>query len=223
MLETLQIEPKKTATHAIIWLHGLGADGYDFEPIVPELRLGEHQIRFIFPHAPIQAVTINGGMHMRAWYDIKDLNALDNEDVDGIKHSSEKIINIIHEQNKRGIASDKIFLIGFSQGGAIALYTGLRYSQTLAGIIALSSYLPAQVSLEHERQPANQQTPVLVMHGLTDPVIPIQAARITKESLEALKYPLDYKEYPMMHQVCPEQIFDLHTWFMRHLSHSAQG
>jgi phospholipase/carboxylesterase len=202
----------------IIWLHGLGADGYDFVPIVPQLRLPQGcEPRFVFPHAPIRAVTINGGMRMRAWYDILGFSRGDREDASGIRESVARIEQILGDEQKGGIPADRIVLAGFSQGGAIALHTGLRHAQALAGILSLSAWLPLQDTLG-EASAANRRTPILMGHGRYDPVVPMELAEASRDLLVARGYPVEFKAYPMEHQVCPEEISDISDWLCRVLA-----
>lgn len=178
------IEPRDTHKASVIWLHGLGADGHDFEPIVPELGLAEDLgIRFIFPNAPIRPVTINGGMSMRAWYDVKSPNLREQEDHDAIIESSALVNNYIDTEIEAGIASNKIILAGFSQGGAITLHVGLRYASPLAGILALSSYLPLHDHLENEAS-SIKDIPIMMAHGISDPIIPVEQGRSSCQSLK---------------------------------------
>lgn len=197
----------------VIWLHGLGADGHDFVPIVPELGLSTSpSVRFIFPHAPMQAVTINGGYVMRAWYDIVAADLRARQDAKGTRQSRQEIEAIIDQQIALGIESKHIVLAGFSQGGAIALYTGLRYPKPLAGIMALSTYLPLAASTEAEIHTANRQIPIFMAHGQFDNVVPLEAGVVSRRQLEQLGYPLQWQEYPMQHSVCPEEIADIGKW-----------
>lgn len=201
---------------AIIWLHGLGADGYDFAPIVDQLNLPEDvALRFIFPHAPVRPVTINGGYKMRAWYDILGLDRMSQEDDVGMKESEQLIHHFIEQQLQHGISADNIFLAGFSQGGAMALYAGLRYPKTLGGIIALSTYLPLAKKLEHESTIANQATAIFMAHGEFDPVISLEFAEISREALKALDYTVDWHLYPMEHNVCAEEVIALRNWLLK--------
>ena len=195
-LTTVEIEPQDTAQAAVIWMHGLGADGNDFKPIIPELRLPQELgIRFVFPNAPIRTVTINAGMRMRAWYDIFSVDLPRGEDDAGIRESEHLIQGLIRREKKRGIPADKILLAGFSQGGAMALHTGLRYPEKLAGILALSCYVPLANALAGERHPANQSIPLFIAHGAMDPVIPAHYGRASVEHLKALGYQPEWKEY----------------------------
>lgn len=213
-LDSVEINPKRRAEYAVIWLHGLGADGHDFEPIVPELGIPESvPIRFVFPHAPKRPVTINGGMVMRAWYDILDLGTR-KVDLQAIHESSGLLRRLIEREMAAGIASDRIVLAGFSQGGAIALHTGLRYEQPLAGILALSTYSPSVGSLAQDRSEANARIPILMAHGRHDPVIPISAAISTRDALTQLNYSIQWQAYPMQHEVCMEEISAIRTWLI---------
>lgn len=205
-LSTVEIKPKADHRYSIIWLHGLGADGHDFEGIVPELRLNaEAKIHFIFPDAPVRAVTINGGLNMRAWFDIAEMS-LERVDIAGICQSAELIERLIREEIERGIPAEKIMLAGFSQGGVIALHAGLRYPEKLAGIIALSTYLPTLEQLKTERPAANQATPILMAHGLFDSVVAYEFGKTAYESLSSMNYPIEWHEFPMDHSVCLDEI-----------------
>ena len=217
-LEKIVIEPQSEATACVIWLHGLGADGHDFEAIVPELGLqSEHGIRFIFPHAQHMPVTINQGYVMRAWYDIISMEIAATQDEAGIRRSAEQLIALIEEQRSQGIAAERIVLAGFSQGGVIALHTGLRYAKKLAGIMALSSYLALEDKLEGEAAEANRQTPVLLAHGSQDPIVPLRLGVQTRRVLKDLDYPLQWQEYAMEHSVCLEEIKDISGWLSERL------
>ena len=210
LLESLEIETAPNPAHAVIWLHGLGADGNDFAPIVPELKLGDTPaIRFVFPHAPIQPVTINGGMAMRAWYDIRNADLAQREDGQGILQSQDAVRALIARENERGVPTQNIVLAGFSQGCAITLQAGLRHPEKLAGLVALSGYLPLPDSLQAERTPANQDTPIFMAHGAQDPVVPLQRAQQSCELLQGLGYSVSWKTYPMPHSVCLEEINDI--------------
>jgi phospholipase/carboxylesterase len=195
----IEIETGKNPVASVIWLHGLGADGHDFEPIVPELRLSA-PLRFVFPHAPVRPVTINNGMAMRAWYDIYQFGG-GREDEAGIR-ASEKSLGEMIERERTG----KIFLAGFSQGGAIVLQTALRFPKKLAGVLALSTYLPLAATLPKEGSSENRKIPIFMAHGTQDPVIPLQRARLSREVLEANGYPVQWHEYAMPHSVCAEEV-----------------
>jgi len=201
---------------AVIWLHGLGASGHDFEPVVPELDLPEnHGIHFIFPHAPRQPVTLNGGMVMPAWYDIYALQAGAPEDEAGIKHAEQLIHHLIEAEQQRGVATENIVLAGFSQGGVMALYTGLRMKQKLGGIMALSCYLPLAASLAAEADGgtlASRDLPIFMAHGLHDPVVSYEMGEKAKSKLQAMGYQPEWHRYPMPHSVCEEEIRDIADW-----------
>ncbi len=213
--EPLVIE---TGVHApdasVIWLHGLGADGGDFEPIIPELRLDPGlNIRFIFPHAPMMPVTINQGFVMRAWYDIRVADIAAEPDEKGILASAELLTEMIENEIDQGIKSERIVLAGFSQGGVIALQAGLRYEQRLAGILALSTYLPLQNSLEAEKSDANADTPIFLAHGVADPVIPVELAYRSLKKLEKEGYEVEWHEYRgMPHSVSEQEIYHIAEW-----------
>jgi phospholipase/carboxylesterase len=205
-------EPKGT----VIWMHGLGADGWDFVPIVRELPLPEDlQLRFIFPHAPVRPVTINNGHEMRAWYDIKMNDISRVPDEAGIRESQASIEALIAREEKRGVSADRIVLAGFSQGGAIALQAGLRHRERLAGIVALSTYLPLEDSLDREGAPANKRTPIFMAHGTQDQVIPVQLAEASKRALEQRGYDIAWRAWPMPHSVCAEEVEELGGFFTR--------
>lgn len=214
LLECIELNPQGDAQYAVIWLHGLGADGNDFVPIIPELGLDDFAIRFVFPHAPVQPVTINGGMPMRSWYDIFVADLVRQEDAQGIRTSQQHINALIEREIDRGIPSEHIFLAGFSQGSAMTLHTGLRYPKRLAALIGLSGYLPIADQAATERHPANQETPIFMAHGTQDPVVPIQRGQDSHQALEALGYQVQWHTYPMPHAVCPQEIHDISV-FMR--------
>ena len=217
-LETIEIATGPAPSASVIWMHGLGADGHDFEPIVPELGLpGILQVRFIFPNAPVRPVTLNMGMAMRAWYDIIEIGG-GREDGEGLRASQAAIEQLIAAEVARGIPASRIVLAGFSQGGAIAFQTGLRHPQRLAGIMALSTYLPLAGTVEDERSAANRDLPVFMAHGSVDPMISISRAQQSRKMLEALGYPLEWHEYPMPHSVCPQEITDISDWLVRTLT-----
>ncbi len=221
MLETIIIEPEETATTSVIWLHGLGADGNDFVPIVPELNLAPPpHIRFIFPHAPVRPITINGNMPMRAWYDIYSLSRMDQEDNAGIANSAQAVTELIEHEKAAGIDTQQIFLAGFSQGGAMALYTGLNYDQPLAGILALSCYLPNATSVSQTRHKANENTPIFMAHGEQDEILPIALGQMSYQFLKALDHNVQWHTYPMAHQVCAEEIDNLGQWLRKQLNKS---
>jgi len=211
-LEFIQKETAPEPRFAVIWLHGLGADGHDFEPIVPELRLPQRTpVRFIFPHAPTQPVTINGGMVMRAWYDITTMDLSAAVDDNGINRSVEHLQGLIQMVVEGGIATQRIILAGFSQGGVIALQTGLPYPERLAGIIALSTYIALPDALSAAGD-ANRDTPIFMAHGHFDPVIPLSLGKRSKDLLIEAGYPVQWHEYPMEHAVHPDEIRELGNW-----------
>lgn len=213
MLDCIEIEPNGPATASVIWLHGLGADGNDFVPIVEELGLpADHGVRFVFPNAPVQPVTINNGMPMRAWYDIKGMAIADKQDAEGIRASAREIEQLIDREGERGIAPERIVLAGFSQGGAIALHTGLRHARGLAGIMALSTYLPLAETLGDEASDANRGVSILQAHGSQDPVVPMQLGQASRDHMLEAGYDVAWHEYPMQHQVCMPQIATIGRW-----------
>ena len=212
LLPYIEINPNIAPIASVIWLHGLGADGHDFEPIVADLKLPKNlPIRFVFPTAPDRAITINQGMIMSAWYDIAQLDP-NKHDEKGIFESEKMIGQLIEHETARGIPSDKIILAGFSQGGVIALHTGLRYPKKLAGILALSAYLPLGERLKTERSKENINTPIFMVHGITDNIIPIQFARLSYNVLKQLNYKIAWHDYPMEHSVCTEEVNDISRW-----------
>jgi phospholipase/carboxylesterase len=214
-MDTIEIATGARPDAAVIWLHGLGADGHDFEPIVPELRLpAALRLRFIFPHAPVRPVTINQRMRMRAWYDIFQLGP-GREDEAGIGESAGAVQQLIHEQIKRGINAPRIVLAGFSQGGAIALHTALRYSSPLAGVLALSTYLPLAASLQGEMREANRRVPIFMAHGSYDDVIPLVRAEQSRKALGDAGFSVEWRTYPMAHSVCAEEIADVASFLVK--------
>ncbi|HLW24143.1 MAG TPA: alpha/beta hydrolase-fold protein [Steroidobacteraceae bacterium] len=217
-LETIEVETAPSPQAAVIWLHGLGADGHDFEPVVPQLVRGrERAWRFVFPHAPVQAVTINGGMRMRAWYDIRGLERTATEDLEGFQRSDASVRALIEREAARGIPSSRVVLAGFSQGGAVALYSGLRYPQRLAGLMALSCYLPLRGAL-HECTEANAGVRIFMAHGLSDGVLPLALGAASRRALEARGYAVEWHQYPMAHSVCPAELEDIREFLFRVLA-----
>lgn len=214
MLETIEINPSAQPQLSVIWLHGLGADGHDFEGVVPFLGIPSRcEVRFIFPHAPHRSVTINMGMRMRAWYDILNPVLGDPvEDKDGIEDSCSLISELIGHENGRGVSTDRIVLAGFSQGGAIALYMGLRYPERFAGIMALSTYLPRMDDAHEEDCAINRDTPILYLHGSMDPMVSISMAERSRQILTELGYNVQAKDYPIAHSVSQEEIADIGNW-----------
>ena len=213
LLDCVEHETGPQPTHSVIWLHGLGADGHDFAPIVPELKLPVRlAVRFIFPHATIQPVTINGGMAMRSWYDILTPNLVKREDATGIRISEQAIQALIARENARGIPSSRIVLAGFSQGCAMTLHTGIRFKEKLAGLMGLSGYLPLIDMAVHEREPANAATPIFLAHGTHDPVVTLERAEASRAKLVDLGYQVQWHTYPMPHSVCAQEIDDISSF-----------
>jgi len=216
VLEAVEIETGRNPTGTVLWLHGLGADGHDFAPIVPQLVTpDERPLRFIFPHAPVRPVTVNGGAAMRAWYDILGFNRGIPQDEVGIRASDEEVGALIRRENQRGIATSRIVLGGFSQGGAISLFSGPRYPEKLAGIMGLSCYMLLEDALPTERTRANYQTPIFLAHGNQDPVVDFRRGTEAKQLLEAGGYPVEWHAYPMPHSVCPQEIVDIAAWLRK--------
>ena len=221
--DAVVLAPETPATASVIWLHGLGADGNDFVPIVPELRLPPNPaVRFVFPHAPMRVVTINNGMRMRAWYDIRELSASGAADEVGIRDSAAILARYIEREREAGVAANRIVIAGFSQGGAIALHHALRHPERLAGVMALSTYLPLHTSLAAEATAANRDLPILMCHGRFDPVLPMQLGISSRDLLRAEGYAVDWKEYPMQHQVCLEEVQDISAWLKVRLGAGSQ-
>ena len=218
-LETIELLTAPNPTASIIWLHGLGADGNDFVPLVPELDLqGCGPIRFIFPSAPVMPVTINGGYAMRAWYDILGEDLEGREDAVSIRASAALIEALISHEISRGIAADRIVLAGFSQGCAMTLYVGLRQAQRLGGLVALSGYLPLAERLASDRHAANQDTPIFIAHGNSDPVVPLARGLAAMQQLSSLGYPVDWQTYPMQHSLCQAEISAIGAFLRRVLA-----
>jgi phospholipase/carboxylesterase len=214
--EGVEIETGPNPQAAVIWLHGLGADGHDFEPIVPELvQPPERALRFIFPHAPMRPVTLNGGYVMRAWYDIIAIDRRAAEDESGIRASQALITELIRRENARGIPTERIVLAGFSQGGAMALYSGTRYPERFAGIIGLSCYQLLAGRFAAERNPANQATPIFLAHGTQDPVVLPALGEAACRQLQAAGYTVEWHAYSMPHSVCPQEVADIAAWLRR--------
>lgn len=207
-LESLIIEPPKTATASMIWLHGLGADGHDFANIVPQFNTaGNSHWRFILPHAPLRPITLNNGVEMRAWYDIRSLENLREEDEAGIVDSQRLINQLIDAECAKGIDSQHIVLVGFSQGGAMALFSGLRYRKRLGGVIALSAYLPFAQQI-----PVTHHTPIFMGHGKLDTIVPLRLGKYSAEQLQQHQLPITWREYPIGHHLCPEELADIQQW-----------
>ncbi len=214
--DAIEITTGQNPTHAVIWMHGLGADGNDFVPIVQMLDLPiTVPLRFIFPHAPFRPVSVNGGTRMRAWYDIKQANLNKNEDESGLRASERAITALIETENRRGIPCDHILLAGFSQGGAMVLQTGLRYPQKLAGMMVLSAYLPlANIALQ-EAHPVNRETPIFMAHGEHDLIVPIELATTSCQYLRTGNYKVEWHQYPMAHTVCDQELADISKWLSK--------
>jgi len=216
-VESIEVETGPRPAGSVIWLHGLGADGHDFEAIVPELRLPpELSLRFVFPHAPLRPVTINGGMHMRAWYDIVSLDQEGRADATGIAESNAILNALVDAEVARGVDPSKIVIAGFSQGGAIALHNVLHRSDTVAGVMALSTYLalPESVDAEATRARDSNPVPAFVAHGSFDPMVPLHGGQHSADKLRALGYDVEWHEYPMAHGVCPQEIDDIRHWLV---------
>ncbi len=208
--ETVEVATGANPDFSVIWLHGLGADGHDFEPVVPMLGLPEDAaVRFVFPHAPVRPVTLNGGMPMRAWYDIVSLSASRDQDEAGIAASTASVHALIDREVERGVPPSRQVIAGFSQGGAMALHVALRYPERLAGLIALSSYLLFADRLETEASPANRDLPLFIAHGTQDPVVAYEFGARSARHLEVLGYPVEWRSYPMPHSVMPAELVDI--------------
>jgi len=218
--DAVEIETGKDPTAAVIWMHVLGADGHDFEPIVPELVRDravsdDRALRFVFPHAPVRPVTLNGGYPMRAWYDIVGIDRRAPQDEVGIRGSYATVEKLIRRENERGIATDRIVLAGFSQGGAMALYAGTRYPEKLAGILALSCYMLLETKFSAERAAVNHATRIFLAHGTQDPVVSPMLGEGTRLLLEKEGYSVEWHTYPMPHSVCPQEVLDIAAWLRR--------
>jgi phospholipase/carboxylesterase len=215
-IELIEIETGKQPTASIIVLHGLGADGNDFVPVAQELELGAvGPVRFIFPHAPTRPITINGGHVMRAWYDIVGADLVRREDEQGLRESQATIDGLIEREKTRGVPASRIVVMGFSQGSAMALQTGLRHGERLAGIVGLSGYLPLASTTAAERHATNAHTPIFMAHGTQDGIVPIARGIDSRNLLQGLGYELEWHDYPMPHSVCAEEITDLNRWLLR--------
>jgi len=214
-LPAIDIETKPKPSHAVIWLHGLGADGNDFVPVMKQMKLPRLGIRFVFPHAPMRPVTINGGFVMRAWYDIAHQELAFKEDERGLRESQRLIEDMIARENKRGIPSSRIVLAGFSQGGVITLQAGLRQPKRLAGLMALSAYLPMSPMVEVERNAASNSVPIFMGHGIADDIVPLALAKMSRDTLIKLGYEVEWHQYQMPHSVCPEELADIGAWLKR--------
>ena len=214
-LQTIEIETRPKPSHSVIWLHGLGADGNDFVPIVQELSLPPLGIRFVFPHAPMRPVTINGGFVMRAWYDIAYQDLALKEDETGLRQSQKSIEELIAREESRGVPANRIVIAGFSQGGVISLQTGLRQPKRLGGIMSLSAYLPLAAKVTNERNAANNDVPIFLGHGIADNIVPLPLGTASRDQLIKLGYGVDWHQYPMMHSVCAEELEDISAWLTR--------
>ena len=214
-LQTIEIETRPKPSHSVIWLHGLGADGNDFVPIVQELSLPPLGIRFVFPHAPMRPVTINGGFVMRAWYDIVYQDLALKEDEAGLRQSQKSIEELIAKEESRGVPANRIVIAGFSQGGVISLQTGLRQPKRLGGIMSLSAYLPLAAKITTERNAANNDVPIFLGHGIADNIVPLPLGTASRDHLIKLGYSVDWHQYPMMHSVCAEELEDISAWLTR--------
>ncbi len=217
VLPHITLETEKSPQHSIIWLHGLGADGEDFVSIAEEMNLPV-AVRYLFPHAPKQPVTINGGAIMRAWYDIMASNMVVQQDAKGIRASQAAIEGLIAQEKQRGIVTDNIFLAGFSQGGAIALHTGLRHASRLGGILALSTYLPLAETLSSEASAEALNTPIFIAHGQSDPIVTYVRGKASADELKKRGYQVEWHEYDMPHSVCAEEVRDIQTWLTHKLN-----
>jgi len=221
LLDTVEVETGRPVRAAVIWLHGLGADGHDFEPIVPYLGTDDLGVRFVFPHAPRRAVTINMGLIMPAWYDIRGLEAGSGVDERGIRASAARVEALIGREKGRGLPAARIVLAGFSQGGVIALHAALRHDEALAGAMALSTYLPEVAALDAELSAANAALPVFQAHGVDDPMIPVERGEQARDRLLALGHPVVFRSYSMQHEVCPDEIVDMGAWLRERLGPAA--
>jgi len=219
LLDAVEISPSGPARAAILWLHGLGADGHDFAPLIPQLGIVEQLgVRVILPHAPRRPVTINGGMVMPAWYDIAGTDFRRREDSTGMRTSEQQLRALIEREISRGIAAERILLAGFSQGGALVLHTGLRYPRRLAGIMVLSAYLPLADTLPAEAAEANRTVPLMMAHGTHDPVVPLPLAEQSRDLLQQQGYTVTWHSYAMAHAVCPEELLDIRSWLLECLA-----
>ncbi len=215
-LDSLEFETAPNPTASVIVLHGLGADGNDFVPIAEALELDAvGPVRFVFPHAPVRPVTINGGMSMRAWYDIRQVDLVRQEDEGGLRESRLQVEALIAKEKSRGVPAGRIVLMGFSQGCAMTLLTGLRHAERLAGLVGLSGYLPLADTTAAERSDTSTGLPIFLAHGRADPIIPLSRASASRDALQALGCDVDWHEYAMPHSVCPQEVADLNRWMLR--------
>ena len=214
--DVIIIKPVAKHESSVIWLHGLGADGHDFEPILPELGLPkDHGIKFVFPNAPVRPVTINGGLAMRAWYDVRAVDLTREEDEGAIRESGKLLQDYIYKEMENGISSERILIAGFSQGGAITLFGGMGFPHKLAGILALSCYLPLPEQVIPAERSAQGDIPIMMMHGTFDPVIPVSQGQRSMDLIRRSGYSVSWQEYPMQHSVCPQQIMDIGVWLRK--------
>jgi phospholipase/carboxylesterase len=216
--EAVVLEPQDPAVASVIWLHGVGADGHDFVPLVPDLGLPPlPAVRFVFPHAPVRPITMHGGTRMRAWCDFRNLNRSDQQDENGIRDSERRIRGLIRQEINTGVAANRIVVAGFSQGGALALQVALRYPERLAGLLALSAYMPLHTTVAQERSAANADLPILMCHGAFDTVLPIPLGAMARDYLRALGYPVEWHDYPVQHELCAEEIEAIGRWLQERL------
>ncbi len=223
--ETVEVGGTETPDGSVIWLHGLGADGHDFEPIVPELNLEQHaDIRFVFPHAPVRPVTINGGVSMRAWYDVLSLDRSGPQDEAGIRESATSLLQLIEREKERGVVANRIVLAGFSQGGAIAMHAAMRFPHELAGLMVLSAWMPLESTIDAEVVKSPESQPrdlaVLMVHGSFDPILPIAAGQHARDIMQKAGFTVQWHEYPMAHAVCAEEISEIRKWLLNIYSDS---
>ena len=215
VLESVESCTGAPVSGSVIWLHGLGADGHDFEPIVPQLRLPDVHLRYVFPHAPVQQVTINNGITMPAWFDVLGLERRNRQDEAGIRKAELQIQRLIRRENERGIPTDSIVLAGFSQGAALALHTALRFPERLAGIVGLSTFLLLAWTIDAEVLEANRKTPIFLAHGTLDPLVSSTLGQETRDFLQTRGFTVEWKTYPMEHAVCPEEIGHVREFLAR--------
>lgn len=220
MPESIEVGGGDKPVGTVIWLHGLGADGHDFEPIVPELKLdGQTDLRFVFPHAPIRPVTINGGVPMRAWYDVISLERSGPQDEAGIRDSAASLEKLIEREHDRGLPYNHIVVAGFSQGGAIAMHTAMRFPERLGGLLALSTWMPLESTIRDEvvqsvtSQP--RDLPVLMAHGSFDPMLPIAAGKHARDIMQEAGFDVQWHDYPMAHAVCADEIGEIRQWLLK--------
>jgi phospholipase/carboxylesterase len=218
LLPTVEAETGRPVRAAVIWMHGLGADGHDFEPIVPYLGTEDIGVRFVFPHAPRRAVTINMGLIMPAWYDIRGLEAGAGVDEKGIRESAAQVEVLVGREKERGVQAGRIVLAGFSQGGVVAAHAALRHGEALGGLLALSTYLPEVTTCDGELEAANAALPVFQAHGTDDPMIALERGEEARDRLVALGHPVAFRTYPMQHEVCPDEIADIAAWLRARLA-----